>query len=148
MKKSIGQIISGSFTKGLLLKLSNEYNIEDLRIGKFVIIEGEKTKFFSMVTDIHLESNNEKILNFIPFPHPKEDFIKEVLKGTSVFGIVHLTPYLMVDLKTSLKAEESVPKVKTIPPHFSCVYEATESDIEQIFGKEEKRHTVIKTHRL
>ena len=43
----IGQIVSGSFTKGLLLKLNNSYDIEKLRIGKFVIIKGEKNKFFS-----------------------------------------------------------------------------------------------------
>ena len=135
MKKQIGQIISGSFTKGLLLKLSNDYNIEDLRIGKFVVIEGEKTKFFSMVTDIRLESNNEKILNFLP--SSKDDFIKEVLKGTSVYGIVQLTPYLMVDLNNTMKFDDHVPKVKTIPPHFSPVFEAEIKDIEQIFGKEE-----------
>ncbi|MBI3590209.1 MAG: ATP-binding protein [Candidatus Melainabacteria bacterium] len=136
MKKLIGQIISGSFTKGLLLKLSSEYDIEDIRIGKFVTIEGEKTKYFSMVTDVCLETNNEKILSYIP---PKEDaFVKEVLKGISVYGIVHLTPYLMVDLKNNITSDEPVPKVKTIPPHFSSVYEAEKEDIEQIFGKEEK----------
>ncbi|MBI2996547.1 MAG: ATP-binding protein [Candidatus Melainabacteria bacterium] len=133
MKKLIGQIVSGSFSKGLLLKLSNDFDIEELRIGKFVIIEGEKTKYFSMVTDIQLETSNNKLFNFIP--SPKENFIKDVLKGTSVYGLVHLTPYLMTDLNTH---EESIPKVKTIPPHFSCVYEATEKDIEQIFGREEK----------
>lgn len=136
MKKLIGQIVSGSFTKGLLLKLSSDFDIEDLRIGKFVIIEGEKTKYFSMVTDIHLETNNDQFLNFLP--SPKDSFIKEVLKGTLVYSMVHLTPYLMVDLETNLKADESVPKVKTIPPHFSSVYEAQEKDIEQIFGREEK----------
>ena len=134
--KLLGQIISGSFTKGLLLKLSSDFNIEDLRIGKFVIIEGEKTKYFSIITDIHLETNNQKLLNFIP--SPKEDFIKEVLKGTSVYGIAHVTPYLMVDLSSQVKQDESVLKVKTIPPHFSSVYEANEKDIEQIFGREEK----------
>ena len=136
MKKLIGQIISGSFTKGLLLKLAADYDVEDLRIGKFVIVEGEKTKFFSMVTDIHLEKNNEKLLNYIP--DPTDSFIKEVLKGTSVYGLVHLTSYLMVDKLGKINPEDSVPKVKTIPSHFSCVYEAEEEDIEQIFGKENK----------
>lgn len=137
MKRNlIGQIISGSFTGGLLLKLANNYDIEDVRIGKFVIIEGEKTKFFSMATDIHLETSSEKLINYISLPEDK--FIKEVLKGTSVFGIVHLTPYLMVDLKAGVNIDESVPKVKTIPPHFSSVFEACEEDIEQIFGSDLK----------
>jgi len=133
----IGQVVSGSFTKGLLLKLDNSYDIEKLRIGKFVVITGERNKFFSMVTDIELQSSNAKFLNHIPSPN--DSFIKEVLKGTSVYGLVHLTPFLMVDLNNK-KSLEDVPKVKTIPPHFSTVYEATESDIEEIFGKDEKNN--------
>ena len=135
IKKLIGQIISGSFSKGLLLKLSNDFNVEDLRIGKFVIIEGEKTKYFSMVTDIMLEAGNPKFLNHIPSPN--DSFIKDVLKGSSVYSLVQVTPYLMVDLENQI-IEDSASKVKTIPPHFSSVYEALEDDIEQIFGKEEK----------
>lgn len=131
----IGQIISGSFSRGLLLKLSNDFNVEDLRIGKFVVIEGEKTKYFSMVTDILLETNNPKFLNHIP--SPEDSFIKDVLKGSAVYSLIQLTPYLMVDLKDKI-AEDSVSRVKTVPPHFSSVYEAQEDDIEQIFGKEEK----------
>src|SRR3989338_7075314 len=99
-KKLIGQIVSGSFSKGLLLKLSNDFNIEDLRIGKFVIIEGEKTKYFSMVTDVFLETNNLKLLNHIP--SPEDIFIKDVLKGSSVYSLVQLTPYLMADLKNKV----------------------------------------------
>lgn len=134
MKKLIGQIISGSFSKGLLLKLINEYDIEDLRMGKFVVIEGNKTKYFSMVTDIHLESNNDKLINYLPSQN--DTYLKEVLTGTSVFSVVHLTPYLMADLKNNEINGNEVPKVKTIPPHFSSVYEAQKEDIEQIFGKE------------
>ena len=136
MTKLIGQIISGSFTKGLLLKLSPEFNIEDLRIGKFVVIKGDKIKYFSIITDIHLESSNTKILNYIPASD--DSFIKEVLKGTSVFSMVHLTPYLMAETGNSIPEGQALPKVKTIPPHFSKVYEAGESDIEQIFGKEDR----------
>ncbi len=136
MTKLIGQIISGSFTKGLLLKLSPEFNIEDLRIGKFVIIKGDKIKYFSIITDIHLESSNAKILNYIPASD--DGFIKEVLKGTSVFSMVHLTPYLMTEVGNIMPEDQALPRVKTIPPHFSKVYEASESDIEQIFGKEDR----------
>lgn len=135
MRDLIGQVISGSFTKGLLLKLNSKFDIEDLRIGEFVIVEGEKTKFFSMITDIHLENNNSKLLSNLPSPEDK--FVKDVLKGTSAFGIVHLKPYLMSDLKGKLNPEDEVPKVKTIAPHFSSVFKATEKDIEEIFGKDE-----------
>ena len=137
-KTIVGQIISGSFKSGLILKLANNYDIESLRIGKFVVVVGEKTKYFSIVTDIELMNNNEKLLNYIP--SPKDDFIKNVLKGTSVYSLVHITPYLMADKNLKLGEDDDVPKVKTIPPHFSCVYEAKEEDIEQIFGKEDNIH--------
>ena len=136
MKNLIGQIVSGSYSKGLVLKLDGNYDIENLKIGEFVIIEGNKTKFFAMVTDIMLETNNQKLLNYIPSPN--DVFIKDVLTGTSVYGIVHLTPYLMTEEGSKLINDGSIPKVKKIPPHFSCVFKAEEKDIQEIFGKEEK----------
>lgn len=141
MKQLIGQIVAGSFTEGLQIKLTNDYKIEDLKIGEFVIVHGEKTKYFSMVTDIELKTNNLKLLNYLPAPN--ETYIKDVLSGTSVYGIIHLTPYLMAPLtpknpKKGIEEIEQVTKVKTTPPHFSPVYTANEKDIEQIFGKEEK----------
>ena len=135
-KVIVGQIISGSFKQGLLLKLSNEYDIEDLRIGKFVIVEGEKGKYFSIVVDIELRTNNEKLLNFLRWPNG--NYVRAFLKGTSAYGRIKVTPYLMASLDQNIKDEDSVIKIKTIPPHFSTVHEATEVDIEQIFGKEEK----------
>ena len=132
----LGQIISGSFSKGLELKLTNKYDIENIRIGKFVIIQGEKAKYFSMVSDRQLETSNEKFLNYIPAPD--ENFIKDVLMGTSVFGIIKLTPYLTVENKSELKDNDYPLKVKTIPPHFSIVNEASKGDIEEVFGKEEE----------
>lgn len=134
MKKQIGQIISGSFSNGLLLKLSPEFNIEELRIGEFVIVEGDKNRFFSMITDIELQANNPKLFSHLPSPN--DAFIKEVLKGTSAYGLIQLKPYLMIDLKTKVPLDD-IPRVKTIPAHFSNVYKANEKDIEEIFGKDE-----------
>lgn len=135
MKELIGQIITGSFSKGLLVKLDTKFNVEEIKVGKFVLIYGEKTKYFSMVTDIHLETSNQKLFNFTPSNN--DDFIKEVLKGTSTYSLAHVTPYLTVDIKNKTPIED-VLKVKTIPPHFSCVYEASKEDIAQIFGFENK----------
>lgn len=137
MKKIIGQIVSGSFSKGLLLKLDPTFNVEDLRIGKFVLVHGKQTKYFSMITDIHLETSNQKLLNFIP--SLGNEFVKEVLNGISTYSLAHVTPYLTVDIKNKTSFDfEAILKVKTIPPHFSSVYEAQEEDIARIFGLEEK----------
>lgn len=133
---SIGQIISGSFSKGLLLKLNHDFNIEDLKVGEFVIVEGEDKKFFSMVVDLELNVNNPKIFNYIQIA--KDEFVKDVLKGTSAFGLIHLKPYLMVDKNTPTNINDDIPKVKTIPSHFSNVHKASKNDIEEIFGKDEE----------
>ena len=138
MKELIGQIVGGSYTKGLILKLANTCNLEDLRVGEFVTIEGEKSKYFCMITDIELETNNEKIFNYVALA--KDKFIRDVLSGTTVFSKVKLNPYLMIDLKSNTQLE-TIPKIKTIPPHFSNVFKAEEEDIEQIFGKDEKLNT-------
>lgn len=130
----IGQIISGSFSKGLELKLINSCDIENIKIGEFVIIEGNKTRFFAMITDIKLGTSNEKL--FAIMPDKQDNFIKDVLSGTFVYGIVHLTPYLMLEENKLQNPDGSIPKVKKIPPHFSSVKKAEEKDIEQIFGKD------------
>ena len=51
----LGVITRGSLVEGLEMKLDPSENIEDMKAGKFVVIEGDKHDFFSMVTDMRLE---------------------------------------------------------------------------------------------
>jgi hypothetical protein len=37
----LGQIISGSLTEGLVMKLDPGESVEDIRAGKFVVIDGK-----------------------------------------------------------------------------------------------------------
>ncbi|MDE2811196.1 MAG: hypothetical protein OXN90_22485, partial [Gemmatimonadota bacterium] len=48
--RQIGVITKGSLVEGLEMKLDPEQNVEDMKAGKFVVIEGDKNDFFSMVT--------------------------------------------------------------------------------------------------
>ena len=48
--KKIGTIVRGSLTGGLEMKLIPEYSVEDIRAGKFVVIEGEKNQFLAGCT--------------------------------------------------------------------------------------------------
>ncbi len=129
LRSKLGVITSGSLVAGLTARLEARESVEDMRVGKFVVIHGEKHEFFSMITDVVLEATNQKIL----IDPPNGDaFIHEVLAGTSTYGTVSLSPRLM--LPNDL-AQDLLP-VKTIPRHFSPVYEAEENDFTRVFGSE------------
>ena len=82
-RNRLGVITSGSLIEGLTARLEARESVEDMRVGKFVVIQGEKHEFFSMVTDVALEATNQKILTDPPDGDP---FIHAVLAGTSTYN--------------------------------------------------------------
>ncbi len=128
-RNRLGVITSGSLIEGLTARLEARESVEDMRVGKFVVIQGEKHEFFSMVTDVALEATNQKILTDPPDGDP---FIHAVLAGTSTYGTLALMPRLMLPSDQS----ETMLPVKTIPRHFSPVFEASEDDFIRVFGRE------------
>ncbi len=112
------------------MRLDSATSVEDLRVGRFVVIEGRSCRFFSMLTDVELASSNTQLLNF---PPATDRFMLDVLSGATMFGSVKVQPMLMLD-KQAGNLELS--PVKTIPAHFSSVYEATEDDFALVFGRE------------
>jgi hypothetical protein len=131
----LGIITQGSLLEGLEMKLSPGRSVEDIKAGKFVVIEGEKHDFFSMITDVRLDVTNSQILMN---PPPREnDLLRQVLSGTSTYATVMLRPMLALNREGDKTADERVPQpVKTIPSHFSLVYDASEEDVNSIFGGE------------
>ena len=79
--KRLGAITKGSLVEGLEMKLDAERNIEDMKAGKFVVIEGDKNDFFSMVTDMRLDANNQEVL--LHPPAREDELLRQVLSGTS-----------------------------------------------------------------
>lgn len=73
------------------MKLDPERNVEDMKAGKFVIIEGDKNDFFSMVTDMRLDSTGLEVL--LQPPEREEELLREVLSGTSTYSIVAMRPH-------------------------------------------------------
>ncbi len=130
--RRLGVITKGSLVEGLEMKLDPAQNIEDMKAGKFAIIEGEKNDFFSMVTDMRLDATNPEIL--LHPPAQDDDLLRQVLSGTSTYNIVSLRPMLM--MPKAAGDDEGPRPVKAIPSHFSLVQEAEEEDVERIFGKE------------
>jgi DNA helicase HerA-like ATPase len=129
-------VVSGSLIGGLEMKLDEWYSVEDIRAGKFVVIEGEKSRFFCMVTDVRLDATNQQVL--ADPPDEEEELMRQVLHGTATYGTVCLRPLLMTEKEDTGLAESGEPHlVKTIPVHFSVVCEAEEEDVNRIFGSEE-----------
>ena len=122
------------------MKLDPVRNVEDLKAGKFVVIDGHKHEFFSMVTDMRIEAASEEVL--LHPPSREDRLMRQVLSGTSTYNIVSLRPMLMMPKSGTGFLEEPRP-VKAIPSHFSNVLEAHEEDVARIFGREgdgEQRH--------
>src|SRR5947209_16181565 len=136
LRKEMGLVVRGSLSKGLEMRLDPSVPIEELRAGKFVVIEGEHYEFFSMITDIALASMNADVLDTPP--DRPQSLLRQVIAGTSTFGTVTLRPMIMLrrDAASEEAVEETLLPVKSIPGHFSAVMEATEADVARVFGSE------------
>lgn len=154
----LGSVIQGSLSQGLEVRLHADVSVEDMRVGKFLVVQGVRSRFFCMLTDVSLGAASQRIL--ANPPHPTELFLQEVLAGGGTYGTIDLAPMLMftpdaegntTNKRTgeatglaSYQANSSAPMqllpVKTIPGHFSQVYDASERDFRSVFGWEDDPH--------
>jgi len=130
---AMGTVVRGSLQTGIQMKLAGAGSVEDIRAGKFVVVDGARHEFFAMITDVTLDCVSPGVLADPPASRdPADVFLRSALAGTTTFGTVTLKPLLM---RTKAVGAEFEP-VKTVPTHFSGVGEATEEDIADIFGAE------------
>ena len=165
----LGIVVQGSLSDGLEVRLNGEISVEDMRVGKFLVVHGRHTRFFCILTDVTLGTASPRIL--MNPPDPENTFLTEILAGTGTFGTINLTPMLMFvpanpfDLlnhrvvsansdrvkknkrkkSTTYEVIEETGEfqllpVKTIPSHFSQVFDATERDFRIVFGWEDDPH--------
>ncbi len=132
LSQKIGVVVGGSLSKGLVIKLEAHQSIEDLAVGRYIVVHGDKRRFFCMITDIVLDNSNPEIQNTPP--DISDAFFRDIYQGYAVFGKIHAQPMLVID-------EDGTPKpVKTIPAHFTDVMNATVDDVNAVFGIEDKVH--------
>lgn len=153
----LGSIIQGSLSKGLEVRLYPDISVEEMRVGKFLVVQGLRNRFFCLLTDVSLGTASERIV--VNPPSPNDDFLREILAGSGTYGTVELAPMLMFtptdqdQFSSPLKPEKENNKlasfqaqssadvellpVKTIPSHFSEVFEASERDFRMVFGWED-----------
>jgi DNA helicase HerA-like ATPase len=128
----LGVVVGGSLSKGLEVKLDRETQIEDLAVGRYVVVRGANRRFFCMVTDIALDNTNPAIK--ADPPDLSDPFLREIYSGTAAFGTLQVTPMLTID------AHDQILPVKTIPSHFMPVEVATVKDVNDVFGHEDETH--------
>ncbi|NET85077.1 MAG: ATP-binding protein [Moorea sp. SIO1F2] len=158
LSQPLGSVIQGSLSAGLEVRLHPDVSVEDMRVGKFLVVQGMRSRFFCMLTDVSLGTSSQRIL--VNPPNPNDDFLRDVLAGSGTYGTINLTPMLMftpqksqsqppVELNGksplgSFQAQSSeemeLLPVKTIPSHFSQVYDASERDFRAVFGSEDDPH--------
>ncbi len=145
----LGVITDGSLTKGLTARLNQGTTVEDVRVGRFVKIQGHQYDFFCLVTDVVLNASNHEVLDE-PLA-PEDVFLRDVLAGTAIYGSILLQPMLMLK-KDSLESYSEQGNgngagalsdselfgrplpVRTIPVHFAPVELAEEADFDRVFA--------------
>lgn len=154
LDKPLGSVIEGSLSGGLDVRLHPDVSVEDMRVGKFLVVQGTRSRFFCLLTDVSLGTSNPRI--FTHPPDPNDTFWLDVLAGSDTYGTIEIAPMLMLNIaqinSNSLSSFQDIPlmgdidtdlellPVKTIPSHFSQVYEATERDFRSVFGWEDEPH--------
>ncbi|MBD2102309.1 helicase HerA domain-containing protein [Leptolyngbya sp. FACHB-261] len=142
MLRPLGSVIQGSLSEGIEVRLHPDVSVEEMRVGKFLVVQGQRTRFFCILTDVKLGTASARILSNPP--DPSNTFLTEVLAGTGTFGTVSLTPMLMFISDSNLDDGSSptleLLPVKTVPSHFSQVYDASERDFRVVFGWEDDPH--------
>jgi len=131
----LGVITGGSLTKGVEVRLDPSTSPEDLAAGRYVTIDGTRSRFFGMITDIELRSTSPDLAA----APPDDAFVREVLQGTAMYALLKVSLMLRVDLIANAQPEP----VKTVPAHFSAARNASEAEMAQIFGEEDEDHFLI-----
>ena len=155
-QKPLGSVIQGSLSEGIEVRLHPDISVEEMRVGKFLVVQGVRSRFFCLLTDVSLGTSSPRIL--ANPPQAEDSFMRDVLAGSGTYGTISLSPMLMFTptseeeftpakapiTNTSLasfspqsSAEMELLPVKTIPAHFSQVYEASEQDFRMVFGWED-----------
>jgi DNA helicase HerA-like ATPase len=152
LEQPLGSVIQGSLSQGLEVRLHPDISVEEMRVGKFLVVQGIRSRFFCMLTDVTLGTSTPRIL--ANPPDPANTFLQEVLAGSGTYGTIDLTPMLMImqeqgkgensnlEVKSKSRQPQSSEEiellpVKTIPSHFSQVYDASERDFRAVFGWED-----------
>ena len=136
-RQPLGMVVSGSLSEGVKVRLDDGVSIEEIKVGTFVSIQGQRSRFLGVLTEIELESTDDGITSAPP--DMSNPLVAQVLSGTVAYNTITVEPMLIIGADTMNAAQPA----KTIPPHFSRVSLASEEDINMVFGSEDAGHFYI-----
>ena len=93
----LGVVVGGSLTEGVDVRLDGERSTEDVKVGAFVSIQGARSRFLGVVTDVSLETT-DSALRASP-PDVSDPFVAAVVSGTSAYGTIRVEPMLALDVE-------------------------------------------------
>jgi len=137
----LGVVTDGAFTANLTVRLDSHCSTEQIRIGDFVIVEGEEHLYFSLISDIQLRATDDRVRS--DPPRDASPFIRRALAGTTTYAAVLVKPMLMIDKPRADEMIDLTSKpqpVRTIPMHFAALRQASQSDFRVVFGEEDSNH--------
>ncbi|MGC8714215.1 MAG: HAS-barrel domain-containing protein, partial [Leptodesmis sp.] len=103
-EQPLGSVIQGSLSQGLEVRLHADISVEDMRVGKFLVVQGRRSRFFCMLTDVSLGTSSPRIL--ANPPEPDNTFLQEVLAGSGTYGTANLSPMLMMNQEQGAGSRE------------------------------------------
>ena len=139
--KNLGMVVSGSLTEGMEVRLDASTSIEDIKVGTFVSIQGQRMRFFGVVTEVALKAMDQTMVTSPP--DVSNPFIAKVISGTAAYGTITVEPMLTIGGGDNIAGIDGPQPAKTVPPHFSAVGTATDDDIRIVFGEEDENHFFI-----
>ncbi|HUE75990.1 MAG TPA: ATP-binding protein, partial [Chloroflexota bacterium] len=128
----------GSLTKGLVVRLDPAVSVEQMAVGRYVVVHGRERKFFGMVTDIRLGTAHPDIAGSPP--GEEDDLLNAVLAGTGTYAEIDVATMLTIAHQDEGSAIVTPQPVKTVPTHFSASADATEADVASVFGGDDADH--------
>ncbi len=103
--REIGMIVRGSLSVGVEMRLAPAEPVEEVRAGKFVIMQVQYYQFFSMITNVTLEPHNPAILRSPPDLH--ETLLRPALNGIGTYSSLDLRPMIMLKRSSATEAAKS-----------------------------------------
>ena len=87
--RRLGIVVGGSLSKGLSVKLDRSAVVEGMAVGRYVVVSGQTgRRFFSIITDVALDSTNP-VIEKTP-PDTSDPFLAQVYQGTRYLPCVVL----------------------------------------------------------
>ena len=138
-RQLLGIIVGGSVDRGFQVRLNPDVPLEGINVGSQIVVQGTDLVYFCIVTDVSLEAVDSRYRSISP--STLNPFITEVAAGTVIYGTLQVSP--MLTLPASGKGQ--IQPARSLPPPFSQVLVASDSDFEEVFGKESNTHFFIGT---